>query len=121
MWRLGICIYWVRIKGGNCEGGNWDLVDLVDLVNLFNSAEIYKNTRRNKETIGAAFGCAPQGRRAPLWLVSLILLVFLYISAELNKLTKSTKSQLPPLQLPPFTPPQFCWITPHARYAPILQ
>ena len=40
-----------------------DLVDLVDLVNLFNSAEIYKNTRRNKETIGAAFG-------APLWLVS---------------------------------------------------
>ena len=53
-----------------------DLVDLVDLVNLFNSAEIYKNTRRNKETIGAAFGCAPQGRRAPLWLASVFLLVF---------------------------------------------
>ena len=64
------------VKGGNCEGGNWDLVDLVDLVNLFNSAEIYKNTRRNKETIGAAFGCAPQGRRAPLWLVSLFSLCF---------------------------------------------
>ena len=93
------------VKGGNWEGGNWDFVDFVDLVNLFNSAEIYKNARRNKETKGAAFGCAPQGRRAPLWLVSLILLVFLYISAELNKLTKSTKSQLPPLQLPPFTPP----------------
>ena len=78
----------------------------MDLVDLFNSAEIYKNPRRNKETKGAAFGCAPQGRRAPLWLVSLILLAFLYISAELNKLTKSTKSQLPPSQLPPFTSPQ---------------
>ena len=29
------------------------------------------------------------------WLVSLILLAFLYISAELNKLTKSTKSTNP--------------------------
>ena len=66
----------VRIKGGNCEGGNWDLVDLVDLVNLFNSAEIYKNIRRNKETIGAAFGRAPQGRGAPLWLVSWFSLCF---------------------------------------------
>ena len=96
------------VKGGNWKGGNWDFADFVDLVNLFNSAEIYKHTRRNKETIGVAFGCAPQGRRAPLWLVSLFLLAFLYISAELNKLTestKSTKSQLPPSQLPPFIPP----------------
>ena len=37
------------VKGGNCKEGNWDLVDLVDLVNLFNSAEIYKNIKRNKE------------------------------------------------------------------------
>ena len=37
----GLFSTWVKIKGGNCEGGNWDSVDLVDLVNLFNSAEIY--------------------------------------------------------------------------------
>ena len=91
--------YWVGIKGGNCEGGNWDFVDLVDLVNLFNSAEIYKNTRRIKETNhrGALRPCGAQPKAAPL--VSLFLLAFLYISAELNKLTKSTKStksQLPP-------------------------
>ena len=63
---------WVRIKGGNCEGCNWDLVDLVDLVNLLNSAEIYKNIRRNKETIGAASGRAPE-------VGFFILLMFLYI------------------------------------------
>ena len=91
-------------KRGNCKGGNLDLVDLVDLVDLFNSAEIYKNTRRIKETShgGALRPCGAQPKAAPV--VSLFLLVFLYISAELNKLTKSTKSQLPPLQLPPFTP-----------------
>ena len=80
-------------------------MDLVDLVNLFNSAEIYKNTRRIKETNhrGALRPCGAQPKAAPM--VSLFLLVFLYISAELNKLTKSTKStksQLPPSQLPPF-------------------
>ena len=42
-------------------------------------AQMYKNTRKNKETIGAAFGRAPQGRGAPLWLFSLISLVFLHI------------------------------------------
>ena len=53
---------WVRIGRGNCEGGNWDLVDLVDLVNLFNSAEIYKNIRRiKKPTTGA------RPKAAPLW------------------------------------------------------
>ena len=60
-----------------------DLADLVHLVNLFNLAEIYKHIRRNKETIGAAFGRAPQGRGAPLWLVSLFFLVFLYIWATI--------------------------------------
>ena len=45
------------VKGGNWEGGNWDFVDFVDLVNLFNSAEIYKNARRNKETKGAERPC----------------------------------------------------------------
>ena len=82
-----------EVKGGNCKGGNWDLVDLV---NLFNSAEIYKNTRRNKETIGAAFGRAPQGHRAPPWLVSLFLIVFLHISAKPSKLTELTKLKLRP-------------------------
>ena len=48
------------VKGGNWEGGNWDFVDFVDLVNLFNSAEINKNARRNKETNhrGALRSCA---------------------------------------------------------------
>ena len=83
----------VALKGDNCEGGNWDLVDLV---NLFNSAEIYKNARRIKETNhrGALRPCGAQLKAAPL--VSLFLLAFLYVSAELNKLTKSTKSKLPP-------------------------
>ena len=40
---------WVRIKGGNWEGGNLDFVDFVDLVNLFNSAEIYKSTGEIKK------------------------------------------------------------------------
>ena len=94
-----------RGKRGNWEGVNWDFVDFVDLVNLFNSAEIYKNARRIKETNhrGALRPCGAQPKAAPL--VSLFLLAFLYISAELNKLTKSTKSKLPPFQLPPFTPP----------------
>jgi len=92
------------VKGGNLEGGNWDFADLVDLGNLFNSAEIYKNTRRIKETNhrGTLCPCGAQLKAAPM--VSLFLLAFLYISAELNKLTKytkSTKSQLPPSQLPP--------------------
>ena len=88
------------VKGSSCEGGTLDLVDLVDLVNLFDSAEIYKNTRRNNETIGAACG------RTPV-VGFLILIMFLYMSAEFNKFTKSTKStksQLPPSQLPPFCP-----------------
>ena len=34
----------------------------------------------------------------------LILRLFSYISAELDQLTKSTKSQLAPSQLPPFYP-----------------
>ena len=66
------------VKGGNWKVGNWDFGDFVDLVNLFNSAEIYKNARRNKETKGAAFSCSPQGRGAPLWLFSFVLLAFLY-------------------------------------------
>ena len=36
-----------------------------------------------KKTIGAAFGRAPQGRGAPLWLVSLFFLLFLYIWATI--------------------------------------
>ena len=88
------------VKGGNWEGGNWDFVDLV---NLFNSAEIYKNARRIKETNHRGAECGAQPKAAPL--VSLFVLAFLYISAELNKLTKSTKSKLPPSQLSPFTPP----------------
>ena len=59
-------VFWEGVKGSSWEGVNWDFVGFVDLANLFNSAEIYKNARRNKETKGAAFGCAPQGRRAPL-------------------------------------------------------
>ena len=38
-----------------------DLVDLVDLVNLFNSAEIYKSTRRIKKPTTGALR-APVGR-----------------------------------------------------------
>ena len=98
-------VNWEGVEGGNWEGGNWDFVDFVDLVNLFNSAEIYKNARRIKETNhrGALRPCGAQPKAAPL--VSLFLLAFLYISAELNKLTKSTKStksQLPPFAINPF-------------------
>ena len=39
--------------------------------------------RLDTENIGAAFGRAPQGRGAPLWLVSLFFLVFLYIWATI--------------------------------------
>ena len=100
MHDLQLC--WEGVEGGNWEGGNWDFVDLV---NLLNSAEIYKNARRIKETNhrGDLRPCGAQPKAAPM--VSLFVLAFLYISAELNKLTKSTKSQLPPSQLPPFTPP----------------
>ena len=76
---------WVRIKGCNSQGSNLDLVALVDFINLFNSAEIHKNTRRIKKDNEH--------------MCSLFLLVFLYISAELNKLPKSpksTKTKLPP-------------------------
>ena len=98
-----------RLKGGNWKGSNLDFVDFVDLVNLFNSAEMHKSARRIKETNhrDALRPCGAQPKA--VLLVSLFLLVFLCISAELNKLTKSTKStksQLPPSQLPPFTPPQ---------------
>ena len=66
--------------------GNWDLVDLVDLVNLFNSSEIYKNTRRDKETIGAAFGRAPQGRGAPLWMLSLLNVIILCLNIWIQRI-----------------------------------
>ena len=33
--------------------------------------------RFNKESIGAAFGRAPQGRGAPLWMLSLLNLIIL--------------------------------------------
>ena len=32
--------FWVRIKGGSCEGGKWDVADLVDLVNSFKLAQL---------------------------------------------------------------------------------
>ena len=40
---------------------------------------MHEKTTFSKENKGAAFGRAPQGRGAPLWLFSLISLVFLYI------------------------------------------
>ena len=71
------------IKGGNSQGGNVDLVDLVDL---------FKPT-----TWGAERPCGARQKAAPI--VSLFLLVFLYVSAELNKLTISTKSTTSTLPL----------------------
>ena len=44
-------------------------------------AQMCKNTMESKENKGAAFGRAPQGRGAPLWLFSLLSLVFLHIWA----------------------------------------
>ena len=52
-------------------------MDLVDLVNLFNSAEIYKNTRRIKETNhrGALRPCGAQPKAAlMLSLLNMIIL-----------------------------------------------
>ena len=37
----------------------------------------HRTTTLNKESIGAAFGRAPQGRGAPLWMLSLVNVVVL--------------------------------------------
>ena len=39
-----------------------------------------KNTRESKENKGAAFGRAPQGRGAPLWMLSLLNLIILSLN-----------------------------------------
>ena len=86
---------------------SWDFVDVVDLVNLCNSAEIYKKRKEKFRNRRRSLRLRPTGvQSAPVVDFPDSLCFFLYISAELNKLTQSTKSNLPssqpPSQLLPF-------------------
>ena len=49
----------VRVYNPN----SWITIPMTRIV-----GKIYKNTKENKENKGAAFGRAPQGHSAPLWL-----------------------------------------------------